>query len=61
LTKGLPYTLRWIEREKWSLHEKLVKRGVVRGYPVLVEKTGTPVAQAEHTVIVLEDGCEVIT
>jgi len=60
-TRGLPYTLRWIEKEKWQLHEKLVKKGVVRGYPVLVEKTGAPVAQAEHTVIVLEDGCEVIT
>jgi len=60
-TKGLPYTLRWLEKEKWALHEKLVKKGVVKGYPVLVEKMGTPVAQAEHTVIVLEQGCEVIT
>lgn len=60
-TKGLPYTLRWIERDKWQLHEKLVKRGVIKGYPMLVEKVGAPVAQAEHTIIVLEDGCEVIT
>ncbi len=60
-TKGLPYTLRWLEKEKWPLHEKLVKKGVARGYPVLVEKMGAPVAQAEHTVIVLEDGCEIIT
>lgn len=60
-TNGLPYTLRWIEREKWQLHEKLVKKGLVKGYPMLVEKVGAPVAQAEHTVIILEDGCEVIT
>ncbi|MEM4212401.1 MAG: type II methionyl aminopeptidase [Nitrososphaerota archaeon] len=60
-TRGLPYTLRWIEREKWQLHEKLVKRGVIKGYPVLVEKVGAPVAQAEHTIIVLEEGCEVVT
>jgi methionine aminopeptidase len=28
---------------------------------VLVEKSGAPVAQAEHTIIVYEGGCEVLT
>lgn len=60
-TKGLPYTLRWIEKEHWQIHEKLLRRGIIRSYPVLVEKSGLPVAQAEHTVLVHEDGCEVIT
>ena len=60
---GLPYTTRWIkdyERLK-PIHEKLVKSGRIYSYPVLVERFGEPVSQAEHTVIVFEDGCEIIT
>jgi len=30
-------------------------------YPVFVEATGKPVAQAEHTVLVTKDGCVVLT
>lgn len=61
--KGLPYTTRWIEDyEKLKpIHEKLVKSGRIYSYPVLVERSGKPVSQAEHTVIVFEDGCEIIT
>lgn len=60
---GLPYTPRWIKGfEKFSkIHEKMVKTGRIYSYPVLVEKRGRPVAQAEHTVVVTEDGCQVIT
>ena len=62
--KGLPYTPRWIENfddEVEKAHERLVKLGRVHGYPVLVERFGQPVAQSEHTVVITEDGCEVIT
>ena len=62
--KGLPYTPRWIENfddEVKRAHERLVKLGRVHGYPVLVERFGQPVAQSEHTVVITEDGCEVIT
>jgi len=60
---GLPYTPRWIENfEKvQAMHERLAKMGRIYGYPVLVERLGEPVAQAEHTVIITEDGCEIIT
>jgi len=60
---GLPYTTRWIkDYEKLKpIHEKLVKSGRIYSYPVLVERLGEPVSQAEHTVIVFEDGCEIIT
>ncbi len=60
---GLPYTPRWIENfEKvQAMHERLAKMGRIYGYPVLVERRGEPVAQAEHTVIITEDGCEIIT
>ncbi len=60
-TKGLPYALRWFPDIDRGLHDLLYRRGIVRGYPVLVEASGMPVAQAEHTVIVWEDGCEVLT
>jgi len=60
---GLPYTPRWIDsfEKVRTIHEKLVKIGRIEKYPVLVERRGEPVAQAEHTVIVTENGCEVIT
>ena len=60
---SLPYSPRWIpsyEKIK-RLHERMVKLGRIHRYPVLVEKKGEPVAQAEHTILVTEDGCEVIT
>ncbi|MCD6341344.1 MAG: type II methionyl aminopeptidase [Thaumarchaeota archaeon] len=61
--KGLPYTPRWIKNfdKVGKIHEKLVRLGRIYGYPVLVELFGEPVAQSEHTVIVTEKGCEVIT
>ncbi len=62
--KGLPYTLRWIrgfDEKTEKMHERLIKLGRVHGYPVLVERLGQPVAQSEHTVVITEDGCEVIT
>ncbi len=60
---GLPYTPRWIpDFEKLSkIHDKIVRLGKIYSYPVLVERKGRPVSQAEHTVIVTEKGCEVIT
>ncbi len=62
--RSLPYSTRWLlrlGREKLELHEKLVRNGRIHAYPVLVERHGTPVAQAEHTVLVKEDGAEVLT
>jgi len=61
--KGMPYTLRWIkDLDRFrGFHERLVKNGRIYSYPVLVERFGEPVSQSEHTVIVFEDGCEVIT
>jgi methionine aminopeptidase len=31
------------------------------GYPVFVEVSRKPVSQAEHTVLITENGCEVLT
>ena len=53
----LPFTRRWMDNPG-----ELEKVGTfLRKYPVLIEKDGYAVAQAEHTIIVKEDGCEVIT
>jgi methionine aminopeptidase len=30
-------------------------------YPIFVEASGKMVAQAEHTVLIVEDGCVVLT
>ena len=41
--------------------KELLKTKSFKAYPVLVEKNGEVVAQAEHTVIIKENGVEVIT
>jgi len=62
----LPFASRWLdktfEREtaKKALYD-LIKHKCVSAYPVLVEQTGNPVAQSEHTVLVNRDGCTILT
>ncbi len=63
----LPFAERWIKKKFGSsllinaALKELLKTHSFKAYPVLVEKTGKPVAQAEHTVLVKEDHVEVIT
>ena len=62
----LPFTERWLQKfmvkkgYKAAFREMLSSRSIM-SYPVFVEASGKPVAQAEHTLLVLEDGCEVLT
>ncbi|MFB6111066.1 MAG: type II methionyl aminopeptidase [Halobacteriaceae archaeon] len=58
----LPFAARWLDggRTEMSLR-RLERGGHVRSYPVLKEADGELVSQAEHTLIVTEDGCEVTT
>ena len=64
--RTLPFAERWLQdvvpREHYreAFRELLVSKAVV-GYPVFVEASGKPVAQAEHTVLIVEDGCLVLT
>ncbi|MFB6123495.1 MAG: type II methionyl aminopeptidase [Haloferacaceae archaeon] len=60
--RTLPFAARWLDvsRTKMALR-RLKQQDVVHGYPVLKEEAGRLVSQAEHTVIVTEDGCEVTT
>ncbi len=59
--KTLPFAKRWLgERVDFALLQ-LVKAGVIEPYPILKEIQGGLISQAEHTIIVTGDGCEVIT
>jgi methionyl aminopeptidase len=64
--RTLPFATRWLYS---SLGKSIVEEGFseavkakcIAGYPVLVEASGKIVTQAEHTVIVKENGCEILT
>jgi len=60
--KTLPFAKRWLtsDRPDFALRQ-LERAGVVMSYPVLKEIAGGLVSQAEHTVIVTDDGCEITT
>jgi methionyl aminopeptidase len=60
--RTLPFARRWLkgERAEFALLQ-LLRAGAVHRYPVLWEVEGALVSQAEHTVVILEDGSEVIT
>jgi methionyl aminopeptidase len=64
--RNLPFTPRWLldhfeeHRLNASLRQ-LIQSRAVYPYHVLKEKSDAWVAQAEHTIIVEKDGCEVIT
>jgi methionyl aminopeptidase len=59
----LPFAERWVAKDKKAefMLRILIKNGVLFPYHILKEKTGAPVTQAEHSVIVTEEGCEVFT
>lgn len=63
-TRGLPFSSRWFIKEvKGSLRDlrRMVSRGVLYSYPILIEEKGGMVSQWEHTVYVKKDGVEILT
>ena len=64
--RTLPFAERWLkgavpkERHREAFKE-LLKTKAVMGYPVFVEVSRKPVTQAEHTVLITENGCEILT
>ncbi len=59
--KTLPFAKRWLgERVDFALVQ-LVRAGVIQPYPILKEIQGGLISQAEHTIMVTKEGCEVIT
>ncbi|MFB6135295.1 MAG: type II methionyl aminopeptidase [Halobacteriaceae archaeon] len=60
--RELPFAIRWFDSPRAGmLLRRLTGEGVLRSYPVLKEDEGALVSQAEHTVVVTDDGCEVTT
>ncbi len=63
--KSLPFAARWIYKnwrsDAGDAFLELLKNRSIVGYPVLVEESGSVVSQAEHTVLVTENGCSVLT
>ena len=64
--RTLPFAERWLigivpkEQHKAAFKELIVSKAIM-GYPVFVEASKKPVAQAEHTVMLKNDGCEILT
>jgi methionyl aminopeptidase len=64
--KTLPFTPRWYAEEFGKekvkgIVERLLAKRVVRSYPTLVEASGSPVAQFEHTMALDDGGLVVLT
>ncbi len=62
----LPFTERWLQKvvspDRYrAAFSELLSSKALMAYPVFIEASGKPVAQAEHTVLVTRDGCEVLT
>jgi methionyl aminopeptidase len=64
--RTLPFAERWLQNVVPTEYYKeafreLLKSKALMQYPVFVEASGKTVAQAEHTVLIVQDGCEVLT
>ena len=64
--RGLPFAERWLQgqvpldRYKPAFSELLSSKNLM-SYPILIEASGKPIVQAEHTVLIVENGCMVLT
>jgi methionyl aminopeptidase len=64
--RTLPFAERWLKSvvssdQHREAFKELRKTKAIIGYPVFVEVSRKPVTQAEHTVLITENGCEVLT
>ena len=64
--RTLPFAERWLngvvlpDQHKAAFKELTTSKAIM-GYPIFVEASKKPVAQAEHTLLIKDDGCEVLT
>jgi methionyl aminopeptidase len=64
--RTLPFAERWLqgvvpnEYHREAFRELLSSKAIT-SYPVFIEVSRKPVAQAEHTVLIVDDGCDVLT
>jgi len=59
--RTLPFAKRWLGDRIDFAMLALVKANIIQPYPILKEIRGGLISQAEHTLIITTDGCEVIT
>jgi methionyl aminopeptidase len=64
--RTLPFAERWLKSvvpadQHREAFKELRETKAIMGYPVFVEVSRKPVSQAEHTVLITEDGCEILT
>jgi methionyl aminopeptidase len=64
--RSLPFAERWLkdvvpEEKHREAFRELRKSKAIMGYPVFTEISRKTVTQAEHTLLIKEDGCEVLT
>jgi len=64
--RTLPFAERWLKGavpkdQHREAFKELCRCKAVMGYPVFIEMSRKPVTQAEHTVLITENGCEVLT
>lgn len=64
--KTLPFAERWLrgavpEGKQHDAFKELLNSKTLMGYPVFIEVSRKTVTQAEHTVLLTETGCEVLT
>jgi len=58
----LPFAARWLEGDRVEMALRRLKQAnAVKGYPVLKEADDALVSQAEHTLLVTDDGVEITT
>jgi len=64
--RTLPFTERWLQgvlpnnRYRDAFSGLLASKSLM-AYPFFVEASGKPIAQAEHTILIVRDGCVVLT
>ncbi|MFX0056969.1 MAG: type II methionyl aminopeptidase [Candidatus Hodarchaeota archaeon] len=68
ITKNLPFSPRLLERHNAIPKNKIqktidsfIRKKILDHYPILIERTGAPVAQQEHTIIIDMDGNPIVT
>jgi methionyl aminopeptidase len=64
--RTLPFAERWLQgavpnEDQREAFQELLSSKAIMGYPIFIEVSRKPVAQAEHTVLIVDDGCVVLT
>ena len=64
--RTLPFSERWLQQlvppDKHKIaFSSLLSSHTIMSYPVFIEASRNPVAQAEHTILIVDEGCLVLT